>query len=147
MLTPLNAWLTDTVFAGRDLGSVIVLCLLAFLANLVPRLRAAGLCCPGAGRRSFRLCAAGERTSCACALGAAAWLRLYCRHCGRLLRAAMILANALMSAWLYARYPWLRPRAGDVDHGLRPVILGVGLQLFIVQLCALIAFFDRPSHR
>lgn len=139
LLTPLNDWLTATVFAGRDMGSVLLLCLLAFLANFVL----------GFVQQVY---AALEQGAAASVYGllvnlllvAALWAlpdggagipvvaAVYC--------AAMVLPNLLMSAWLYARHPWLRPRAGGIDHGLRPSILGVGLPLFVIQLCALVIF-------
>ena len=139
MLTPLNAWLTDTVFAGRDMGSVIGLCLLAFLANLVLGFvqqvyaaleQAAAVSAYGLLVNVLVVLALWALPHGYASIGVIA--AAYC--------AAMILANALLSAWLYARYPWLRPRAGGIDHGLRPVILGAGLQLFLVQLCALVLF-------
>lgn len=138
-LTPLDDWLTVTVFRGHDMGGVLALCLVAFLANfvlgfvqqvyaaleegaaasvyglLVNLLLVLALCALPPGRSSIPAVAA-----------------VYC--------AAMILPNVLMSAWLYARHPALRPRVAGIDHGLRPAILGLGLPLFVIQLCALVIF-------
>lgn len=138
-LTPLDAWLTATVFRGHDMGGVLAVCLVAFLANfvlgfvqqvyaaleqgaaasvyglLVNLLLVLALWSLPAGRASMPVVAA-----------------VYC--------AAMLLPNLLMSVWLYARHPALRPRPGAVDHGLRPAILGLGLPLFVIQLCALVIF-------
>lgn len=138
-LTPLDAWLTATVFAGRDMGGVLLLCLLVFLANFVLGFvqqvygaleKAAAASVYGLLLNVllvFGLWALPEGSATIAMVAA-----VYC--------AAMILPNVLMSAWLYARNPWLRPRAGGIDQGLRSAILNVGLRLFVIQLCALVIF-------
>ncbi len=139
MLTPLNGWLTATVFAGHDMGRVLVLCLLAFLLNFV---------------LSFvlQVYAALERGAAASVHGLLVNLLLVlvlwslpAGHADMELIAftycvAMILPSLLMSVWLYARHPGLRPSLHGIDHGLRPAILDVGLRLFVIQLCALVIF-------
>lgn len=139
LLTPLNGWLTDTVFAGRDMGGVLSLCLLAFLANFVLGFvqQVYAALEQGAAASVYGLLVNALLVAALWALpeggaGIPVVAAVYC--------AAMVLPNLLMSAWLYARHPWLRPRAGGVDHGLRPAILGVGLPLFVIQLCALVIF-------
>jgi O-antigen/teichoic acid export membrane protein len=139
MLTPLNAWLTATVFAGRDMGVVLLLCLLAFFGNLVlgfvKQVYAAleqGAAVSIYGLLLSLLLVLGLWALPDGTASIAVVAAVYC--------AAMILPNVLMSAWLFGRHPWLRPRAGHVDHGLRPAILSIGLQLFLTQLCALVMF-------
>lgn len=139
LLTPLDAWLTATVFAGRDMGGVLALCLVAFLANFVL----------GFVQQVY---AALEKGAAAAVYGLLVnlllVLALWCLPVGRagipmvaaVYCGAMILPNVLMSAWLYTRHPALRPTSAGVDHGLRPAILGLGLPLFVIQLCALVIF-------
>lgn len=139
LLTPLNDWLTASVFDGRDLGSVLVLCLFAFLANFVlgfvQQVYAAlekGAAASVYGLLVNLLLVLGLWALPGDRAGIPAVAAVYC--------AAMVLPNLLMSVWLYARNPALWPAAGGVDHGLRSAILGFGLRLFVIQLCALVIF-------
>lgn len=54
--------------------------------------------------------------------------------------AAMVIPNFLFTLTLYQSHPELRPVLAEVDHSLRRQFLGLGLPLFIVQLCGLVMF-------
>lgn len=139
ILTPLNSWLTATVFSGHDMGQVLLLCLLAFLLNFV---------------LSFvlQIYAALEQGAAASInsllVNLLLVLALWClpdKQAGidkvaLVYCVAMTFPSVLLSGWLFFRFPALRPRRPAVDHGLRPIILNVGLRLFVIQLCALVIF-------
>ncbi|HET8730092.1 MAG TPA: lipopolysaccharide biosynthesis protein [Moraxellaceae bacterium] len=139
LLTPLNHWLATVVFAGRDMGAVMALCLLAFVANFVL----------GFVQQIY---AALEKGAVTAVYGLLVNVLLVMALRGLLpghtrigevavvYCAAMILPNVAMTAWLFVRHPLLRPARGCIDHALRPAILGVGLPLFVIQLCALVIF-------
>lgn len=139
LLSPLQGWLSSAVFAGRDLGDVLLLCLLAFLANFVLGFvqQVYAALEKGAAPSVYGLLVNLLLVLALLALpeegaGIGTVAAVYC--------AAMLLPNLLMSAWLYARHPALRPAVSGIDHSLRPAILGVGLPLFVIQLCALVIF-------
>jgi O-antigen/teichoic acid export membrane protein len=138
--TPLRAWVNQHAFAGSDLGPVVALSLGAILVNFV----------------------VGFIQQVYAAMEKAAVISLYSLLVNLIMVVALLVAspthfagigyvacayafamvapNVWFSWRLFRRNPSLRPAWKKIDHGLRARIFGVGLPLFVVQLCALVIF-------